>query len=131
MSRHLGTYIRTYALKYLLAYVLTYFSFKEPELRQFLLQRAKDGYCFPINPVWPLRDPGWYEVLHALKANSAESANLAAWLEPRVMERIEAIHTAHPGGFEPLVNQEKTGYDKMRREVSSIRNCTIMLVEPP
>jgi len=92
-------------------------SFKEPELRQFLLQRAKDGYCFPINPVWPLRDPGWYEVLHALKANGAESANLAAWFEPRVMERIEAIHTAHPGGF-----LSKTGYDKMRREVSSIRN---------
>merc|ERR1711933_638249 len=29
------------------------------ELRSFLLDRIRDGYAFPLNPVWPLRDQGW------------------------------------------------------------------------
>lgn len=41
----------------------------EPELREFLLERAKEGFTFPINPVWPVRDVGWYEVLQALRDN--------------------------------------------------------------
>ena len=35
----------------------------EPELRKFLLERVQEGYTFPVNPVWPVRDPGWFEVL--------------------------------------------------------------------
>ena len=35
----------------------------ESELRAFLLERAKEGYSFPVNPVWPVRDKGWLEVL--------------------------------------------------------------------
>ena len=32
----------------------------EPELREFLLERVAEGYTFPVNPVWPVRDPGWF-----------------------------------------------------------------------
>merc|ERR1711964_816657 len=40
----------------------------EEELRAFLLERVVDGYCFPLNPVWPVRDKGWYDIYKALKA---------------------------------------------------------------
>jgi CRP-like cAMP-binding protein len=76
-------------------------SFKEPELRKFLIDRASDGYAFPINPVWPVRDPGWYEVLTALKKSPDGQRNMQAWLPPSsgVVERVERLHAAHPGGF--------------------------------
>lgn len=79
-------------------------SVSEPELRDFLLARCKDGYSFPINPVWPIRDKGWYEVLNALKANEDGKANLKSWFPPHagVLERIETLHAAHPEGFAPL-----------------------------
>ncbi|CAE7035109.1 PKAR [Symbiodinium sp. CCMP2592] len=34
----------------------------ESSLRAFLLERIAEGYSFPLNPVWPLRDKGWFEV---------------------------------------------------------------------
>ena len=40
-------------------------SFKEPALRAFLLERIQDGFCFPMNPIWPIRDVGWHAVLQA------------------------------------------------------------------
>jgi len=74
---------------------------KEADMRRFLLDRAKEGYGFPLNPVWPVRDEGWYEVLQALKANPESARNLNSWFPPdsRVMEKIEQIHKAHPGCF--------------------------------
>merc|ERR1712232_169124 len=34
----------------------------EDELRVFLCDRAREGFSFPLNPVWLVRDHGWYEV---------------------------------------------------------------------
>lgn len=74
----------------------------EPELRAFLLDRAREGYSFPINPVWPVRDPGWYEILKALQKPGESEQNLTAWFnDPTVLERIEKLHAAHPAGFQP------------------------------
>merc|ERR1719329_950580 len=39
----------------------------EPDLRAFLIERANEGFAFPLNPVWPVRDPGWFEVHRALR----------------------------------------------------------------
>ena len=74
---------------------------KEPELRAFLLERAKEGYSFPLNPVWPVRDAGWLEVLEALQQQEEASQNLQSWFPPAsgVIERIEQLHAAHPQGF--------------------------------
>merc|ERR1712183_658854 len=33
----------------------------EEALREWLLERIAEGYSFPLNPVWPVRDQGWYE----------------------------------------------------------------------
>ena len=81
---------------------------KEPDLRQFLLERAHEGFCFPINPVWPVRDPGWCDVLEALQQNEDGARNLKAWFPPEsgVLERIEQIHATYPEGFQTDV-QEK------------------------
>ena len=79
-------------------------SVTEPELRAFLLERCADGYCFPINPVWPIRDVGWHEVLCALKKNADGAKNLKSWFPPNsgVLERIEKLHGEYPNGFAPL-----------------------------
>ena len=57
----------------------------EPELRAFLLERAREGFSFPLNPVWPIRDAGWLEVLHALQVQPAgERASVRACVRARV-----------------------------------------------
>jgi len=75
--------------------------FKEPELRLFLLDRAKEGFSFPINPVWPVRDPGWFEVLDALLVHGESAKNLKSWFPQAsgILERIGKIHTDYPNGF--------------------------------
>jgi len=55
----------------------------EPGVRSFLKDRIADGYIFPLNPVWPIRDEGWYEIYAALKHSGFFPKNLD--------EKIEAI----------------------------------------
>ena len=76
----------------------------EPELRKFLLERARDGFAFPINPVWPIRNPGWYEVLQAVRGHAEGKAALDAWFPPEsgVIDSINELHKAHPDGHKPL-----------------------------
>jgi len=76
---------------------------REPELRQFLLERARDGYSFPLNPIWPVRDPAWFEVLKELQRTSESRDNLAAWFpaESGVLKKIETLHGEFPQGFQP------------------------------
>jgi hypothetical protein len=78
----------------------------EPELREFLLERAKEGFTFPINPVWPVRDIGWYEVLQALRENEDPIAQRAmeSWFPPQeegeqILEMIDEIHDDNPDGL--------------------------------
>ena len=76
---------------------------KEPELRQWLRARASDGYSFPMNPVWPVRDPGWYDVLQSLQRSSEQQDNMQSWFPPEagILAKIDALHSAHPKGFCP------------------------------
>lgn len=73
----------------------------EEDLRAFLVQRVNDGFSFPLNPVWLVRDPGWYEVLEALQANEETAGVLSAWFPPEsgMMEQIQAVHEEFPEGF--------------------------------
>mmetsp|Transcript_107677 Transcript_107677/g.195930 ORF Transcript_107677/g.195930 Transcript_107677/m.195930 type:complete len:1208 (+) Transcript_107677:133-3756(+) len=78
----------------------------ERELRDFVLKRVGDGFRFPVNPVWPVRDPGWYEVLSALKASTEKHGDredtLDCWYpkESGILDQIDRIHEAYPRGFE-------------------------------
>ena len=68
-------------------------------LQAFLKERINDGFCFPLNPVWPIRDPGWYEIFSALKRREDAQKCLAAWFLPDLVECIESIHESFPAGF--------------------------------
>jgi len=83
---------------------------KEPELRAFLLERAREGYSFPINPVWPVRDPGWLDVLHALQEHEEGVYNLQHWFPPSsgVMERIKTMQAKFPKGFTVATSADDT-----------------------
>mmetsp|Transcript_116694 Transcript_116694/g.182384 ORF Transcript_116694/g.182384 Transcript_116694/m.182384 type:complete len:1063 (-) Transcript_116694:255-3443(-) len=72
----------------------------EPELRKFLIERVHAGFSFPLNPVWPVRDPGWFEVLAALRNSSAAEENLRAWYpKANILQKIDEIHAEFPDGF--------------------------------
>jgi len=73
----------------------------EVDLRSFLVERVAEGYSFPLNPVWPVRDPGWYEVWTALRNSPSAQINLAAWYpeESGVAAKVEQLHKEFPEGF--------------------------------
>merc|ERR1719277_985642 len=51
----------------------------EDGLRQFLHERIAEGYCMPLNPVWVVRDMGWWQILQAQRENAETAEQLAAW----------------------------------------------------
>ncbi|CAJ1407662.1 unnamed protein product [Effrenium voratum] len=73
----------------------------EPELRDFLQDRAREGYCFPLNPVWPIRDKGWYEVLQTLRGSPKDinQRALGGWFTDEAFRKIDEIHADFPDGF--------------------------------
>jgi len=68
----------------------------ELELRQFLLERIADGYLFPINPIWPVRDKGWYEVFVALRNAPGADKVLPIWYPDDIIQIIDRLHAAYP-----------------------------------
>jgi len=79
-------------------------TFSEVDLRRFLIERVREGYSFPINPVWPVRDCGWYEVFSALQESSSAAQAMEAWYpkESGLREKISSLHQKYPRGFEPM-----------------------------
>jgi len=73
----------------------------ELELVDFLIARAKEGYAFPMNPVWPIRNKGWMEVLKTQLKNPVSAKILESWFlqKLKVQDRIEELHAAFPEGF--------------------------------
>lgn len=73
----------------------------EDELRDFLKERIAEGFCMPLNPVWAVRDLGWYEVLQQMLAKPEFAGHMAAWYPPGsgLLERMEELHRAYPDGF--------------------------------
>lgn len=86
----------------------------EQGLRDFLLARAQEGFAFPLNPVWPVRDPGWYEVLHCLRESSAAQGPLASWFPTHsgLLEKIDMLHKQHPQGLVRHQTQNATGVEE-------------------
>jgi len=76
----------------------------EKDLRQFLIERARDGFAFPINPVWPLRDNGWLDVLQALQKDAGTKAVFDAWYPPEmhIIDKISALTQEHPECFKVI-----------------------------
>merc|ERR1712113_453644 len=58
------------------------------------------GYVFPLNLVWPLRSPDWYDVLQALRNSEAAQIALSRWYTPEVFAKVDSIHNEFPRGFQ-------------------------------
>lgn len=73
----------------------------EEELRLFLSHRISEGFSFPLNPVWTVRDPPWYNVLAELRSTESAQQPLASWYPPSsgLLETIDALHKSYPHGF--------------------------------
>lgn len=80
----------------------------EEKLRKWLLDRIGDDYTFPLNPIWPIRDKGWMEVLEAL-LKSQNAALMKAWLPDGsgLLEQMISLHRDHPQGFVQNAGEKK------------------------
>eukprot|EP00931_Biecheleriopsis_adriatica_P075031 TRINITY_DN48994_c0_g1_i1.p1 TRINITY_DN48994_c0_g1~~TRINITY_DN48994_c0_g1_i1.p1 ORF type:complete len:817 (-),score=184.81 TRINITY_DN48994_c0_g1_i1:32-2482(-) len=92
----------------------------EDELRSFLLERADEGFVFPINPVWPMRDIGWYDVLQALRNTEEGKQALECWLTEDNLSKIDEVHEDCPDGFQ-VVN---LGSDRRVSVMTSFQDLT-------
>lgn len=83
------------------------------DLPTFLLARIREGFIFPINPVWAVRDQGWYEVFHELLELPAGQAAYNTWFpsESGILSQLEAMHTEFPEGFQPS-QEPRAGHDE-------------------
>jgi hypothetical protein len=75
--------------------------FDEKKMREFLIERMDvDGFSFPMNPVWPVRDKGWWDVWEKQK-KVCPPKNLESWYstKQRIKERMNEIYERCPNGF--------------------------------
>eukprot|EP00438_Fugacium_kawagutii_P004617 Skav229008 [mRNA] locus=scaffold127:401983:403775:- [translate_table: standard] len=86
-------------------------------LQAFLKDRIEEGFCFPLNPVWPVRDPGWYEIFSALRRRQESQECLAAWYPPdkNIVECIDSIHESFPAGFQTVTVENDGDLDQEER----------------
>ena len=72
------------------------------EVQNFLIERIKDGYTFPLNPKWILCD-GWGRIYDELmKSDRAEvKISMDTWFPPEsgIRESIARIRQKYPRGF--------------------------------
>mmetsp|Transcript_17661 Transcript_17661/g.31961 ORF Transcript_17661/g.31961 Transcript_17661/m.31961 type:complete len:802 (+) Transcript_17661:56-2461(+) len=75
--------------------------YTEEQVRHWLIERAKEGFSIPLNPVWPIRDPGWYDVLQVLRESEEAKPALQKWFpeESGILAMIDSIHEECPKGF--------------------------------
>jgi hypothetical protein len=73
----------------------------EADLQKFLYRRISEGYCFPMNPVWAIRDAGWYAILSSLRKTRAGQQALEAWYPQSfgILSKIDATWNKCPAGF--------------------------------
>lgn len=72
------------------------------ELLDFLFERVKEGYTFPLNPKWVLCDDSrWKELYDCLLTSDSPlvQKSLDAWVPKTVRDKIESIRERHPEGF--------------------------------
>ena len=80
------------------------------ELQKILIQKADEGFTFPLNPKWVLCDPGWKKVYDKLMASDRRNVqeSLNVWFPPEsgIREHIERVYAKHPSGFARLKGAE-------------------------
>jgi hypothetical protein len=69
----------------------------EAGLRGFILDRIHDGYAMPLNPIWPIRDEGWYDIYCQLRDSeqcAAGKKTFECWYPKEVQQRIIDIYNS-------------------------------------
>jgi hypothetical protein len=77
-------------------------------LRHFLMTRINEGYTFPLNPIWPIRDPGWFEIFRALCVGRYSGQSLESWYPPGsgMLRKVETMCENFPESFVQLDAEE-------------------------
>lgn len=90
----------------------------EGEVRKFCLERIAEDYSFPVNPAWPLRDEGWYDVLQALRKNPATCDSLSAWFPASggILENIDRIRAKNVNGFKTTRTTSRSSITTIEKE---------------
>ena len=87
------------------------------ELQEFLLQKADEGFTFPLNPKWVLCDPGWKRIYDTLMKSDKRHVQdaLNVWFPPEsgIREHIERVYAKHPKGFVRDVGGDSEEDDEM------------------
>jgi len=78
----------------------------EDAVREWLIDRVGEGFVFPMNPVWIVRDIGWEEVFRAMQDTEEGRKALAANFPPesKLKEKVEHLLELYPEGFLPNGN---------------------------
>eukprot|EP00930_Biecheleria_cincta_P105089 TRINITY_DN9763_c0_g1_i1.p1 TRINITY_DN9763_c0_g1~~TRINITY_DN9763_c0_g1_i1.p1 ORF type:complete len:750 (+),score=135.52 TRINITY_DN9763_c0_g1_i1:154-2403(+) len=73
----------------------------EEGLRKFLAETIAKGFAFPINPVWPVRDKGWYELLESMGTSDYGKKCLSSWFRSEInyFAVVKEMHDKFPNGF--------------------------------
>lgn len=64
---------------------------EEADMREFLKDRVSEGFSFPLNPVWPIRDAGWFDLYNALKKKRASTFDCWYPAGSGIRELIDSI----------------------------------------
>ncbi|KAL3903640.1 MAG: hypothetical protein SGILL_010370 [Bacillariaceae sp.] len=86
------------------------------ELQDFLSERIKDGFTFPLNPKWILTDDSrWMELYGLLLDSNAPCVQeaLDAWFPPEIRTRIEDIRKRYPKGYVCDVKRDEEDTEAM------------------
>lgn len=77
----------------------------EDELRDFLIERAAEGWLFPLNPIWVIRDEEWWSVYEALLKTEAGAKYIQHYFGlcdgVDQSKRLADIHKTYEDGFLP------------------------------
>eukprot|EP00927_Polykrikos_kofoidii_P023572 TRINITY_DN2166_c0_g1_i6.p1 TRINITY_DN2166_c0_g1~~TRINITY_DN2166_c0_g1_i6.p1 ORF type:complete len:1095 (-),score=187.03 TRINITY_DN2166_c0_g1_i6:123-3407(-) len=70
-------------------------------LREFLLSRIREGFIFPLNPVWIVRDEGWADIFFAMISTDVGKKAYETWFPKTsgLIEIIREIRAEFPNGF--------------------------------
>ena len=71
------------------------------ELQSLCTVQVDDGYVFPLNPVWPVRDKGWW-------VTGPHSACIRLEPFPRSQRMYFQDDFSHPTRYTRLINQAKS-----------------------
>eukprot|EP00929_Paragymnodinium_shiwhaense_P034162 TRINITY_DN18628_c0_g1_i1.p1 TRINITY_DN18628_c0_g1~~TRINITY_DN18628_c0_g1_i1.p1 ORF type:complete len:805 (+),score=184.62 TRINITY_DN18628_c0_g1_i1:128-2542(+) len=105
--------------------------FTEEKLRKFLVERVEDGYAFPVNAVWPVRDKGWYEVFNAVRDGAEGKKVFPSWYLPslKIEEQIHRLHKQFPDCFKQQAQEVKAETKPQPQSTAKVANTARKAVE--